>query len=291
MVTVDGAVTVLTVVPIATLSHNAGVVDPMTAVPLSDGRVLLATFMNDGTTRVWDPLTGDTISTLPGTHHAGATAVLPLPDGRVLLATTSGDGTARVWEVVLEDRVPRVPRVPGYISDAAAGTDLLDRDREAVAIADLLTARSARPPLAVGVFGQWGEGKSQFLELVHAAVAARSAAASASGRTSGRADPIAHAQVRQVRFNAWHYAEADVWASLVAELFAQLGSGQDPGEQARQRSRLTSEVIRARGLREQLAGARDRLVRRRTPGRGLDGLATWRWWYGRCLAGRYCFRS
>jgi predicted ATPase len=123
---------------------------------------------------------------------------VPLPDGRVLLASGSVDGTVRLWEVVREDRVQQVPR---YVSDTAADRDLLDRDREAVAIADLLTARSARPPLAFGVFGQWGEGKTQFLDLVYRAVAARSAAA-ASEAAAGREDPIAHPYVRQVRFNA-----------------------------------------------------------------------------------------
>ena len=189
----------------------------------------------------------------------------------------------RLWEIVQEERVRQVP---GYVSDAAAGRDLLGRDREAVAIADLLTARSAQPPLAVGVFGHWGEGKSQFLDLIHTAVADRSAAAAADA-AAGREDPIAHAHVRQVRFNAWHYAESDLWASLVAELFAQLGAGQDPAVQARERSRLTAEVIEARGLREQLAGARQRLtaleearagrVRPRTVAVVLRHLPWWSW--------------
>ena len=107
-------------------------------------------------------------------------------------------------------------RLPGYRSDSGAGVDLLGRQGEAVAIADLVTARSARPPLAVGVFGQWGEGKSQFLDLVETAVLARATRV-------GPGDAVTHSAVRQVRFNAWHYAEADLWASLVAELFAQLG--------------------------------------------------------------------
>jgi hypothetical protein len=162
-----------------------------------------------------------------------------------------------VWEVP-------VPRVPAYVSDTVGGRprDLLDRHREAAAIADLLTSRTAQPPLAVGVFGQWGEGKSQFLDLVSAAVTARATAA-------GRDDPIAHGAVRQVRFNAWHYAEADLWASLVAEIFTQLAHGpeaespfepDDRAGEARRRSRLAAELIERRGLRAELDGARARLA-------------------------------
>jgi hypothetical protein len=63
---------------------------------------------------------------------------VPLSDGGVLLASGGDDATAQVWESVLEERVPCAP---GYMSDAAAGVDLLARGREAVAIVDMLTAR------------------------------------------------------------------------------------------------------------------------------------------------------
>ncbi|HEX4863113.1 MAG TPA: P-loop NTPase fold protein, partial [Acidimicrobiales bacterium] len=35
--------------------------------------------------------------------------------------------------------------------------------------------------------------------------------------------PLAHAAVRQVRFNAWHYAETNLWASLVDEVLRKIG--------------------------------------------------------------------
>ena len=55
--------------------------------------------------------------------------------------------------------------------------------------------------------------------------------------------------VVQLRFNAWHYAETDLWASLVTELFAQLADpASDPdtavAEQRRQ-SRLAAELMDA----------------------------------------------
>ncbi len=217
-------------------------------------QMLLATGAEDGTVRLWDPATG-TQHGQPVTGHAS-----PVRWGawgrigeQMLLATGAEDGTVRLWQLARE---VVVPRVPGYRSDTGPGRDLLGRAVDAVALADVITARSARPPLAVGLFGQWGEGKSLFLELLEEQVRQRATAA-------GSKDPIAHGWVRQVRFNAWHYAEADLWASIVAELFSQLSAPTAPDDAAteqRQRSRLASELIAARGIREQLAAAESRLT-------------------------------
>jgi hypothetical protein len=149
---------------------------------------------------------------------------------------------------VVEDR--SVPRLPSYQSDAAAPSDELARLADAVALAELVTAKSATPPLAVGLFGDWGEGKSHFLELLHEQVAA-----------VARPDNVlAHSAIRQVKFNAWHYAETDLWASLVTELFAQLAvpPDGDAGAEQRRQSRLTADLVTQRGLRERLQAARDR---------------------------------
>jgi len=216
-----------------------------------EGAQVLATGGEDGTVRLWDPDPGSQL----GVALAGHTGPVlwgtwGLVKGTPVLATGGEDGTVRLWDLVLERVVPRVPR---YISDTAGATDRLGRQEDAAALADVITARSARPPLAVGVFGQWGEGKSLFLEMLEEQVNERA-------RVAGPDDKIAHGFVRQVRFNAWHYAEADLWASLVAELFAQLSAGADPTREQRQRSRLASELIEARGVREQLAAAQARLA-------------------------------
>ena len=164
-----------------------------------------------------------------------------------MLATGGDDGAVRLWEVI-EDRP--VPRLPSYRSDATAPVDELSRAGDAVALAELVTAVTAKPPLAVGLFGDWGEGKSHFLELLQQQVAA----------TARPDNLLAHSAVRQVRFNAWHYAETDLWASLVAELFAQLAAAPDGdlGAEQRRQSRLAADLVAERGLRERLQAARDR---------------------------------
>jgi len=214
-----------------------------------------------GTVWFCDPVSRTTrVSTLGRQVSWGAWGRL---DDKAVLAV--GD-FSDVWlyDLVWERVTPRVPR---YRSDSGGAVDLLGRRDDAAALADVITARSARPPLAVGLFGQWGDGKSMFLEMLQEQVSERA-------RAAGPNDPIAHGHVRQVRFNAWHYAEADLWASLVAELFAQLSEDDaDPTREQRQRSRLASELVQARGLREQLVAAEDRLAELRRA--DLTKLTAW----------------
>jgi WD40 repeat protein len=216
-----------------------------------DGRPVLATASYDGSVRLWDlrdpaapvplgqPLTGHSNAVV-----AVAWAVI---DGRPVLATGSYDCSVRLWEVV-EDRP--VERLPPYRSDATSTGDDLSRADEARALAELVTSRSARPPLAVGLFGDWGEGKSHFLELMQQQVRA----------TARPNNLLAHHAVRQVRFNAWHYAETGLWASLVAELFAQLAAApaEDSGTAQRQLSRLSADLVAQRELPHRLRAARQR---------------------------------
>jgi WD40 repeat protein len=213
-------------------------------------RPVLATGTDgDGTVRLWDPEHGTALGE-PLTGHIGRVSwgTWGTVGERAVLATGGGDGIVRLWEVI-EDRA--VARLPLYQSDVTAPVDELSRLGDAVAVAEFMTAATARPPLAVGLFGDWGEGKTHFLGLLEQQVAA----------VARPGNPLACSAVRQVRFNAWHYAETDLWASLVAELFAQLAVAPDGGDAAtehRRQSRLAAELVEQRGLREQLQAARKR---------------------------------
>lgn len=95
--------------------------------------------------------------------------------------------------------------------------DALGADREAQAFAGLALSRDFKPPLAIGIFGEWGSGKSFFMRLVHDHVARLSAQAKAQGDSA----PLL-GKVVQIRFNAWHYVETNLWASLVDHIFSEL---------------------------------------------------------------------
>ncbi|MGW5521284.1 P-loop NTPase fold protein [Gordonia sp. NPDC003950] len=208
----------------------------------------LATGGRDGSIRLWDTRNGAVHQELRG--HSGAVLWGGWADvGGGALTTGAADGSVEMWRVVRERSVPRLP---GYRSDAVSSSDSLGRRTEATALAELITSRTARPPLAIGLFGEWGEGKSHFVQLLSDEVTCTARSGSPT---------VSHQNVRQVCFNAWHYAEADLWASLVSEVFTQLAKGGrdgSVGDDQRQRSRLAAEIVAERRLNERISAERAR---------------------------------
>lgn len=107
--------------------------------------------------------------------------------------------------------------VPAYTTDAPrpARIDPLGYAEEAGRLAELACLSANEPPMAVALFGDWGAGKSTFMNRMQAAVE--------DIGSTWRNDPRSPfcTRVAQVRFNAWSYADGDLWASLAAEIFRQ----------------------------------------------------------------------
>jgi hypothetical protein len=106
----------------------------------------------------------------------------------------------------------------GYDNDEASGDDLLGIGADVRALAAVLASTEVKPPLSVGVFGDWGSGKSFFMIKLRERIEQLAAAA--------RAKPHARAwccgqrgRVVQIEFNAWHYLDANLWSSLAVRVF------------------------------------------------------------------------
>jgi hypothetical protein len=118
----------------------------------------------------------------------------------------------------------RRPLWARYASDEVPATgaiiDHLRVRQEAEALAWVITADEMDPPLSVGLFGDWGSGKTTFMRLLQEEIDQITSDAR-TAHESNKAYPFCD-NVRHIWFNAWHYVDANLWASLVSHLFEEL---------------------------------------------------------------------
>ncbi|SME94884.1 EVE domain-containing protein [Tistlia consotensis] len=192
-----------------------------------------------------------------------------------------GAGAAARWR--------RFTRLPGagqalanFSADRPEGEDALEIEPDVKAFASVIAARAVKPPLSIGLFGNWGSGKSFFMNRLRgqiealAASATRPAASDPAGLEENPDSPF-WPKVVQIEFNAWHYVESNLWASLVAHLFNSLARIEEKAEAERtlrhetllRQLNVAAEIEREahdeeRAARDQLAAAQWKLqIKRR----------------------------
>lgn len=107
----------------------------------------------------------------------------------------------------------RVDAVPG-LSASGSVKDSLDVKEQAVTFATLLIAKDIHPPYAIGLLGDWGVGKTSFMRLMQQKITSIAGKSAKAGPNSGSVSRAA-----QIEFNAWHYVDSDLWASLASHIF------------------------------------------------------------------------
>ena len=111
--------------------------------------------------------------------------------------------------------------------DSPAAVDSLGFEPYARALAEFLLNRETQGPLTVSVEGEWGSGKSTFLQLLENCLAAESQAKTAKG--------VPHNIPLIARFNPWrHDRDEALWAAFAVG--------------------LTREIVRNQHLRSRLLG-------------------------------------
>lgn len=109
--------------------------------------------------------------------------------------------------------------IPPTRIDLPGDEDFLDVEQDAAAFARLIAYKETRLPLSIGIFGHWGSGKTFFMNTVEREIA------KLEGTDYHHRDKIA-----VIPFNAWHYMETNIWASLVSVIFKGLLSAQSDAE-------------------------------------------------------------
>jgi len=109
------------------------------------------------------------------------------------------------------DAIPVIGRDKDY---RPSEHDSLDVEEQAKIFASLTVAENVTPPFAIGLLGDWGVGKTFFMRLMQENIKSTAGKGSVRGQNIGTVSRVA-----QIEFNAWHYVDSDLWASLASHLF------------------------------------------------------------------------
>jgi hypothetical protein len=167
----------------------------------------------------------------------------------VVRETRHGD-SLEAWEALLAARL-----AGGFDPDLVDPGRAIARERDdlghgvwAAMFASLIADRETPLPVSIGLFGEWGSGKSTFMGLLRGEI---EALCGQPGRVG---------DVVQIGFNAWHYADANLWASLGDEIFRKLAdalTADDQREPAGEAAALLAKITAKRGLAEEARVRRD----------------------------------
>jgi hypothetical protein len=141
------------------------------------------------------------------------------------------------WESYA-DRASPVP-LTSFSADVYTEQDLLGIDRTVDALALVTASTHTVTPLAIGVFGPWGSGKSFFMRHMQRRIVGlrqdeqerirRWQDKRRQGSAQPADAPLYFGEIAQVEFNAWHYNEGNLVASLVEHIFRNLRVLPDDG--------------------------------------------------------------
>ena len=151
--------------------------------------------------------------------------------------TSIGKAPKDLWEralFVLRNEYRQALKTGSLRNDATQDEDLLNLKDEINALTEMLLMRDLEPPVAVGILGGWGGGKSYIMHLMQThMVAIRSQGMEAieawgfkddKKNTSPDGDRVGRfvGHIYQIKFDAWTYAKSNLWASLMQTIFFEL---------------------------------------------------------------------
>jgi len=177
------------------------------------------------------------------------------------ILTGGADGDIRIWDRISGvliagtsiGAIPKPALLAQITNDAESAEDRLGIRPDVWTVSALTAAVSTIPPLSIAVLGDWGAGKSTFMRQM-------------CDRIHQLADLSRHnpslslfaANVRQIRFNAWHYSDNTVWVGLIEHLFQALADNDSerplsPEEVQRERVTLSARLADNKARRARIA--------------------------------------
>ncbi len=135
--------------------------------------------------------------------------------------------------------------------------DLIGTEKEAESMARFVASKHISPPLSVGLFGDWGSGKSFFMQKMIKHVE----------EFTKKDNKIFHKEIVPIEFNAWHYIETNLWASLVSHIFetlekklSQKETIEEEKKEKEKFEKLFAELETAKTMKDEAERSRDSAI-------------------------------
>jgi len=170
------------------------------------------------------------ISQAPKTYNYGY--------GRVVLASPSLQSDTPIFKDVPSQTTPpsnqqtATDAGPSFVEtnkrakviiDQPSGPDKLNITRYANAFAELITNPEMNTPITIGIYGQWGSGKSFLMRKIKDAIDAPAPKVKwydLRAKFQQRFQKKPDLDIHTIEFNAWVYSGSEhLWASLVTHLY------------------------------------------------------------------------
>ncbi len=167
--------------------------------------------------------------------------------------------SAKAGDVLGQPETGTSPRgvslLAGFSADVDRGQDQLGITPDVDAFSKVIASRNIEPPLCIGLFGDWGSGKSFFMNKMWDRITYLSKNAKAYEKAG---NPTSYcSSVVQINFNAWHYVDADLWASLISHIFDNLANFIAQEERSAKQAALFKELQSAKQLLDEAREAKE----------------------------------
>lgn len=130
-----------------------------------------------------------------------------------------GDGSLVGDKILIEEKIKiHKNNTPTFSSDISSNekNDSLNTESDINAFAKLIAYKELKPPLAIGLFGKWGSGKSTFMNNLEKRIKKLS--------EEKLTEKIFCEKIVHIEFNAWHYSDSNLWANIMIQIFEKLNA-------------------------------------------------------------------
>ncbi len=108
-----------------------------------------------------------------------------------------------------------IPTIASFTKDTPDGEDYLDIKEDVDAFSKVMALRDLPTPLSIALFGAWGSGKSFFMHKLEERIKELT-------DIENTENEVFCKNIVHIKFNAWAYLDANLWASLASIIFEQM---------------------------------------------------------------------